>query len=422
MKNKLKTVTEVTEDVAAERRVKLSELPKLKDKAVRSVKTFRKEIGTFFDNLEISLIQEIETRFKTIGTEIKVHISELDNLAGNLRDASVKLQSSEGNRAQEFVSSKSVEKDMDKSRRALDSILKYEVKTIDFEANSEIRKLFQQIKSLGTIVEQKQMQHSAKTSLYKIKRQRQMNVEVRGSISGAYITDNGLLLLADFFNDKLKCVNLSSGSIKDSIHFKDPCDVCVVSSSEAAVCLWNQYSKNSSVQFVILGDQMSASRRFKLNHPGRGIAYHDGKLFITDNQTAVYTYDLAGRVLSKTTTDALGHAIFSKSRKISISTLTKKVYVADSDKGVVTLDTQGKHVSTFSDLSSMRPTAISTDGINVFVAGEKSNSVMQIGPDGKIIGSFGDVFCVESLCFDVKNNTLIVSENSRNEIKIYELE
>jgi hypothetical protein len=94
---------------------------------------------------------------------------------------------------------------------------------------------------------------------------------------------------------------------------------------------------------VTLGDKLTATRTLTFNHYCEGLVHYNGKVFISDYGNSVYIHDMNGKELRKITTDASGKGIFCKTRHIAVSADGSRVFVADYDKGLITLDIQGNY-------------------------------------------------------------------------------
>jgi sugar lactone lactonase YvrE len=169
---------------------------------------------------------------------------------------------------------------------------------------------------------------------------------------------------------------------------------------------------------------MVVTRKIDMDHYCSGIAYNKDKLFVSDEENAVYIHDMNGRMIRKITTDNSGKSIFRKSRHISVSTNRECVYVCDNDNGLVTLDMQGNHISTFTDDDMSSPHDVCTDGRgNIFVGAWTSSNITQIREDSMTkIGVIKTDQIPLSVCFDKNKNIIFVTHHEQNSIKVYTLE
>jgi hypothetical protein len=110
-----------------------------------------------------------------------------------------------------------------------------------------------------------------------------------------------------------------------------------------------------------MGDKLITSKQLKLDHHCYGLVYKDKKLFIFNNNTALYIHDMNGTLLQTITTDKQGNAIFSNSRHISVSSDGKMIYVADPCKGLIVLDLEGNYQTTITDPDFVYLCGVCTD-------------------------------------------------------------
>ncbi|XP_053397409.1 uncharacterized protein LOC123551874 isoform X1 [Mercenaria mercenaria] len=293
---------------------------------------------------------------------------------------------------------------------------------IGFQPDVKINSFLKQLQTLGKI-SITSTKLKLKTTLYTKRAENEINVKLttdrcRCYISGSCFISDGSLLLADSNNNRLKHVNISTATVKDHLDLDAvPNVVCQISDDEAAVSL-----SNNTIQFVSLVDKMATTRQLKLHHTCFGLAYMNGRLFISDFCSAVYIHDMTGTMLHKITADRSGNEMFSSSRHISLSTNRDRVYIADEDKGVITLDTQGNYVSTFTDPDVVYSWSVCTDGRgNIFISSAESDIVQISEETNRKLGVLTDMMESLSASFDPQQNNLALTFIS-DTVKIFQLE
>jgi DNA-binding beta-propeller fold protein YncE len=140
-------------------------------------------------------------------------------------------------------------------------------------------------------------------------------------------------------------------------------------------------------------------------------------LIISDFGKNVYIHDTNGRELQTISTDAAGKNIF----QYTISAGEDIVFVANDINGVITLDNQGKYLSTLTDPLLSNSYGLCTDGRNLFVCNNSAGSIVQIGQDYKVLGELEKVDRAQSLCFDRDKTRLYVTRQNSN-ITVLEFE
>ncbi|XP_053396823.1 uncharacterized protein LOC123551317 [Mercenaria mercenaria] len=407
----------------------IEDLKKSKTKSVMTIKDFRKDMETILEQLEKESIKELEKKFideeSKLLEEKKKAETELDGLKQAMND----LKKSEGNKAQQFVSMKmslkSIAETEDVSRSLQTSI----DADISFSFDPAILEFLQQLKTFGSVRHDSATAlRPLRTTVYSVKRIENLNIRGQNdketcSVYGSCLTEDGSLLLADNTNNKIKRADVVKMSVTDYCCVPaGPYGVCCTSKTETAVCL-----NNNTIQFVILGKQMTTTRQIQTNHYCFGIAHKDDKLYITDNYQSLYIHDMTGNVLQTVTQNNAGQSLFSNSRNVAFSYLYDKVFVASCNKGLVIIDGQGNHCQNFTDCELSVASGVCTDHRgNLFVSGFSSNNVIQIGRDGKKLGvvanSSNGLKCPLSLCFDTRQCKLVISQESSNVVKIIHLQ
>ncbi|XP_053390842.1 uncharacterized protein LOC128553691 [Mercenaria mercenaria] len=400
----------------------LSDLKKQKQKATDSITNYRKELEAELKRLEFESLKEVDAKYNNIERDLRREIKEAEKDIDDLEQSVAKLQKSNRNKAQEFVCVKTAQKKIVTVKSSTSSTrIQTEVK-ISFPADIKIKNYLKQLKTLGQVSTAEA--YRPRTTVYKVKYKRNINIKLKNEdtcdIYGSCFIDDDSLLLADLRNRKLKRLNVSTATIIDHLDLPAaPLAVCLTSKQEAAVSL-----RNDTIQFVSLGNKMAPKRKLEMDHSCFGLAFNDGKFFISDGDETVYIHDENGTTLHQITTDKSGNPIFSNSKNISVSTNGNRVYVADIHTGVITLDMMGNYLSTFTDPDLVAPQGVCTDKKgNILVCGWGSSNIVQISEDSETkLGSIKKVECPLSVCFDPPHNKLAVTHYSSNTIAVDELE
>ena len=239
-------------------------------------------------------------------------------------------------------------------------------------------------------------------------------------ICSSCVLDSGDILLADYRNQSIKLVDNGTYSIKESLQMPaGPYSVCKVSNTEAAVSL-----ANKTVQFVSTKNQLTQTRVLTFDHECRGIAVLDGQLIMGNGGDKIYMYTTKGDRLKIIENDKTGQKIFRYVRNLCVSDDRKIIHIVDREKGVITIDRNGSVIWKYVSQNLDSPWGVCTDSrCNVFVSGESSENVVQLGPDGILLGEIvSRVYSLRrprAVCFDNVQRKLIVAY--RNEIHVFNL-
>ncbi|XP_045211129.2 uncharacterized protein LOC123562567 [Mercenaria mercenaria] len=400
----------------------VTELDKYKEKAVESIKRFRKEMGAVLDTLESESIRNLEEEHMKIRESLEDEIKVAKNYIAELQLSGDKISKSFGNKAQEFVCVKVAKRTIFETLDSEKILTKTVNVNIEFTANPKIKYFLNELKTFGIVPDP--AINKPKTTLYEVDCKRQINIRQANdkatcNIYGSCFTADGLLLLADYSNKKLKCVDLCSKKVKDYLDLEaSPADVCQTGKDKIAVSLLN-----SSIQFVSLENKMTTAKLLKLDYYCWGLAYKDGKLFVTDCGKSLYIHDMNGSMLHKITTDQQGKAFFQSNRHISLSSDGDMIYIADYNKGVITLNLQENYESTCTDTDLFHIWGVCTDGRgNIFTCGFGMSNVVQVNEKSRYkTGVLGNVKNSTSACFDPQQNKLVVTPSDIDIVEVYEL-
>lgn len=431
-----KSATEETQRQLSTTKVNMERIKKVKEnqveelkqslrKATDSIKDTTNEMEALLEKLAKQSIKAVEKVYGIIEADLQQAVVDAENYIDDLEQFADILKKSKGNKTQEFVCVKTAEKHIAKAKGAGKLLEKSTYVGIEFVTDSNIKTFLHQQKTLGKVSAETNKHCKLKTTPYKVKQEKEIDVKLGYdafpcNIFGSCLTEDGSLLLADFNNNKLKRVNLSTETVRDYLNMPgSPIAICQTSNNEAAVSL-----DNSTIQFVSIGEKMTCTRQLKLGHYCYGLAYKDEKIVVTEKSHAIYIHSMTGVVLHKTTADKSGKVICKNNRHISLGTNRDKVYVADQKSGLVTLDGEGNQLLTFTDLDLVKSQGVCTDGRgNIFACGFGSPSIVQISEDSqRKLGTFGTLTNPFSLCFDAPHNRLVVTQFEKNSIKIYQLE
>lgn len=416
------------EKISKTRECLLRELNMSKTEAVKAITDFRRGIETILEHLEKASLEELEKEFAKKKSMLEQELKHAERELDAMKQAADDMKKSEGNNAQQFVCMKIAQKKLTQTE-AISATLSTSLDAkVVFTANTAIHDFLQGRHTLGQTNSHSSATVNPSTTMYSIKSSREINVKLSNdanvcSAYGSCLTADGMLLLADSNNAKLKRVDVVKLSIVDQcVLSTNPYSVCCTSEQEAVVSL-----ANNTIQFVSLANPMTQTRRMKLSHDCFGIVHKNGRLYITDNQTSVYIHDMAGKLLQTVPHNSSGNNLFGNCRHIAFNETGDKMFVAEWLKGLITLNEQGRHINTFNDSKLVYASGVCTDRRgNVFVSGRGSNNVLQIGQDRKNLGVVvhhaDGIESPESICFHPQQCALIVIQWNSDTVKIFDLQ
>ncbi|KAH3692985.1 hypothetical protein DPMN_193322 [Dreissena polymorpha] len=115
-------------------------------------------------------------------------------------------------------------------------------------------------------------------------------------IEAICVLPDGQVLVADYNNSKVKLLNHQYQMVHHCGVAANIEDMCLITPSEVAVAM-NDGSNKHEVQFItVTHSQLVLGRKFRLQHDCKGIAHHQGDLFITSGST-LYKFSLSGKLV-----------------------------------------------------------------------------------------------------------------------------
>ncbi|KAH3825116.1 hypothetical protein DPMN_126989 [Dreissena polymorpha] len=118
-------------------------------------------------------------------------------------------------------------------------------------------------------------------------------------IIGICVLTDRQVLVADYSNKRCKHLNQHYQVVSHCDVTEYVRDMCQITPSEVAVALDDNASNTHNVQFItVTQSQLTLGRKLELQHGCKGIACHQGELFICSG-TALYKYALSGKQLCR---------------------------------------------------------------------------------------------------------------------------
>lgn len=405
---------------------KIKELEAKKDNINKEINSEKK------DNINEKRIMELKNKINTEIDAAKAFSHELQLLLEGLEKTTIlKLQKAYSKTEATLVQAP----DRDKGTSPTGEPCQ-QSETPHFTPDQGIKHYLEKLQGLGSISSRSELENESnnklnsetempitpapKQPIFKVKVQRQIDVKVDNdqetcNILGSCFTDDGDLLLTDSRNRSIKRLDRSTDEIKDYIHLHtSPHAICIISQTEAGVT-----TSDHSLKFVSLQNKMVVTRTLTMKHICWGLAYVDGKLFISDGAESVYIYDTDGRQLKQISTHISGNHIFQGSMHIAVA--RDRVFVADGDKCLVILDLEGNYLCTLDIVNILTCYTVCTDDRNIFVSGHRSNNVVQLGHDFRLLGEIAKFDSPLSLSFDKHNKTLCATGHS-DKVMIFQLQ
>lgn len=231
----------------------------------------------------------------------------------------------------------------------------------------------------------------------------------------------GKFLLADRDNSRLKKLD----SVYKLVGYCDlpdsPYDLCYIGNKTAAVSLGEV-----GIQRVSVSGKMKLLDLIKLDYFCLGLHFRQDTLYAT-SKSNVYTYDkdvshqrVLYKKLKSNPDESLGHVLVSDDGKM--------IYMSDVNGGLLTISSDGNHLSTLKNdvLQGASGICLVNDG-TILVTDENTHSVHQVDYKGERV--IGTVITEAdspqkpwSVCYDEQHSRLIVGYFDQNHVTVFELQ
>ncbi|XP_060608462.1 uncharacterized protein LOC132760492 [Ruditapes philippinarum] len=426
IQTKLKEIGKTLEKQADRFKQDKQRLLKRKVEILADIRKFRQEINDHLDKLEKSSIDEIESKVKCLEDKIEDSLKQLQANKSRIRSANNKLTSTNTNYSEVFVYVKMGEDAANVATKYMEHAkIKSTVGNIEFQPDRTILTQLEQKKTIGTLSEK-----PTKTAdnLFQIKGNQSYDVKVNSDENVCYIKsaccmEDDTIILADYNNMKLKRLHSYNYTVTDYCDLPgNPWHVCMINNTQVAVTV----PYKQEVHFISLERNMKTTNKINTDFPCYGLAYANNNLYISDRSTSVYMYTLSGRKLNQFSKDQSGHKLFSYMYSLAVSKDANRIYVADSNNGLIVLDNNGLVITTFNDgqLKGAKCCYLTEAG-SLLVSGYDSNNVLQFTCDGELIGEVtkagSEKMGIISVCCNQQMTKMCISRYTDDNIEVFDI-
>lgn len=397
------------------------------------IEKLRENINSILDKMETKTIEELDKVLEAMDEVLQHDLSACkatkDDLQKSLREIEERMKASD---TLTFVSFKRCEAKLSDARCLLKNMPDSQF-TIIFREYNEICQNLNTLQALGEFepspwVASLPPIRIGKNHVYKkVGQAKQYDVRLNSdrntcAIVGCCKLSNGLTVLADCDNKKLKLLNEKFEIISHYETKGSPYHMCMLGGRRVAVSVDEDYSDRIYILDVIR-NRISLSRKFGLNHPACGLAYCYGQILV-GSDTAIYVYTTLGKLVKKLYEDRSGSTTVWR---FAFGEDSKIFYVPNvSGRQLNTIDVYGNKLTTFKESGFKSPEAVCVAGNgNVFVCDGASNSIIQLDRDGrkkisKVADGKDGVASPRSLWYHGKTSELIVGQWDDN-IMVFQL-
>ncbi|XP_053392534.1 uncharacterized protein LOC123562159 [Mercenaria mercenaria] len=404
----------------------LVDMEKMKQESVVLLKEKRKEIQRRVQEIEDRMIEHIKTLSKQanvsldetyakVKDELESDIAVVNRRRSEVEKVNEQLRSkTEVNQEQRFVKVKLCQQIINDAKNVHAKLESDSQVSVEFEESSNVTEQFLAVKSLGKI---KQARANRKKE---IQQQKEINVNMQNDSNPCLIIDicqldSGLFLLADNYNCKVKLMYIDR-NVTDHFSVKgQPTGICKISNNEVAVKL-----NTNNIKLLSVDTRISKLRNISIRRGGnhRGMTYAAGKFWV-GTSSSVDVYNINGTFEKHVTLDTVGLTYIPR----QMAVFQNSVFAADQSNGIVCFKSDGTKNAEFRDsrLESTIGVCVSCDG-TVYTIDKLSKKIVIFSQNGKCLGELvPDVSSgsePESLCYDDKNNCILIGYYSRNTVTV----
>ncbi|KAH3703902.1 uncharacterized protein LOC127860877 isoform X1 [Dreissena polymorpha] len=246
------------------------------------------------------------------------------------------------------------------------------------------------------------------------------------SIIGMCVLTDGQVLVADRGNNRVKLLNQQYQVVSHCGVAKYVEGMCQITPSEVAVDVNDNASNTHNLQFItVTQSQLTLGRKLELQHKCKGIACHQGDLFICSG-TALFKYTLYGKQLCRLYEDH--RSSYDTVVKCAVSPTGDRLYIISfSQQKLLTLARDGTLLATYTDPALNGPRGLHvTPAGQVLVCGWLSDTVLQMGWKGKsklatLSTKKDGVWGPQSVCYSSTTSSIIVGQ-WRDNILVFRVE
>lgn len=238
--------------------------------------------------------------------------------------------------------------------------------------------------------------------------------------TGGEFLDNGLIVLADYKNRKLKCFNTTYTMTNELVLEDNPWDLCFVESGLEGDLLLLSFPNGQLLRTVKVdygGKMVLTDSEYEIGAGGHGLHISGKNVYIACSNEI--------RLLDLEKDEISSMPIGNRGARYVIS--TKSGGICYTTKASVTChDRKGKEVFRYKsdDLRSPRGLSEDAEG-NIYVAAIDSNNIHQLLPSGKlekiVISNKDDINNPYFIRFGNNSRRFVVTQMDSDVVKLYEL-
>ncbi|XP_053378954.1 uncharacterized protein LOC123534942 [Mercenaria mercenaria] len=397
-----------------------------RNEILRNIQDIERNITEHIGKLKREAVESLNKMYSEINRGMESEITLTANTITEVDKSTSMLQTvSNIDARQQFVQMKLIQRTVKDAKKLFEESESQGTKVARFTENADLKTVLMTATELGRLETINKNQKLPTPKQYKMKSKKYIKVRMPNDSTDCCISDtcqlhDGTIILTDYFNKKVKWLDVNY-KVKCHCDLNNhPRDICCTTQNEVAVKM-----ENNKVQFIAVDSSLSILRDISIEG-GRywGMAYIAGDLWVSIG-SGINVYSRSGTLLKSISNNVNGQRIF-KSSPQHMAASGETVIVADGSDGAVCLGRDGTMKSELRDgrLNYTQGVCVSSDGI-LFLSGYNSNNILMFSGDGKCQGELLTKYIrlpnPGSLYYDNKRKCIILTLHTRCD-SIYILE
>ena len=406
-------------------------------KLKQSINDFREALNKCLDEMENSLILEVNRTKEENENIITETTKELQSLETNLKQLSIDKENRGKTRNDLFVSLKQAKEKISYLKMSHSHLkTKKNVQLCEFREDEILSKLLSNDANIGTvkmkehdIFELKTMQGvEIQESIIEMESSYQGKIEVKlenekteTTISGIAVLSADELVVADSRQDSIKVIYLQNNTIKQSLNVKAaPYDVTCYDATNIVTTI----PSRKRIKFIAYRNGMlSEDHEIDVDAECYGISHFSEGFVISFRQPEkVDLIDLQGNVLRSVMSDPTGNPLFIKPNYIDICQSADTIYVSDEElQEVVVMTSEGKVLNRYKESAWPHGLFVFNDGnflVSMYI-GDISVISRECVKQKTVIAKKDNLKWASAICYSYKHRKLFVSNENGRYINVY---
>ncbi|XP_053391550.1 uncharacterized protein LOC128554313 [Mercenaria mercenaria] len=322
------------------------ELDSCHDKLLKEIRMFRKEINYRLDQLQKQIQTDADKKKSTDKQTVNKVLETCTTTSSDIKQLQSRLQ---GYKASQQNGQLYITMEQAKSKcktdelKGADRCLQKTNMQYLFEQNQDLENMVSRPNAFGKLTLSSSLITSkVRKPINKLTQKENINVKTKSDwkecwIRGCVVLSSNKLVAADFENEKLKVVDIKNKAvIEETTLCSRPIDIAVMPQDHIAVSM----PLKKEILILTTADTLSIVRKFPVKGGCRGIAYHQGHLYVVcRDPKCVFITDTQGNVQSKILLD---NKTFDRPNYLLLSKDLRHIFISDSGShSVVSITLQG---------------------------------------------------------------------------------